>query len=1259
MKPSFEDFKNACPEVNEDLLKEHLERLNDRYFRSFSAQDLYRHLRALSDLTPERPVQVLSDMRKDGSIDCTVLAFDYPMEFSIISGILAGSGYSISSGDVFTYSRIDEKPNARLKNNRARHRPLPRPPLKRRRIIDYFSGVLETSLSYADWLAVFKNKMIEAIRLLEVGDDKSLEEAGNMVNKIVVNRLSHIHRDSPPVLLPSRIEVDNKKGPFTRLKVISEDTPAFLYALTNALCLHNLSIEHVRIRTIRGRIEDQIDLVDAQGRMIEDSDLLNRIKLSALITKQFTYFLEDAPDPYAALSRFGYLVKDIVRQPAQIKWFDLLKNPNMLQDLAQILGASDVLWEDFIRTHYETLLPMLEPQMEKRRFSEPVEALPGRLEDALKDVTSFEEQRTRVNKFKDREIFMIDLDHILNPGSDFRVLSKRLTALAEIIVSTASNLVYEHLVRRFGTPRSIAGLQTRFTVLGLGKLGGAALGYASDIEMLFVYSDNGETDGKKPIGNAEFFDRLVKGVLQFIQAKREGIFHIDLRLRPYGNAGPLACSLENFCRYYGTDGAAHSYERLALIRMRAIGGKKELGSRLERIRDEMIYSSESIDFRELRDLRKKQILEKVERNRLNAKYNPGGLVDLEYGVQILQVTYGNEVRRLRTPRLHEALNALSDAGILSPDEAIRLIAAYDFLRRLINGMRMLRGSAKDLFLPPSDSAEFEHLARRIGYDKDGGLEAAQQLRLDFEAHTAVVRMFAEKNFGRDSMPGHPIGTIADLVLSDNVQTDLRRRVLSGLGFKDPDRAYVNLTSLAGTSSRRITFAKLAVLAGDILMLKPDPDMALNNWERFIRSLSSPEFHYSLLLSQPMRLEVLLSIFSGSQFLADTLVRNPGFLDWVIIPKILHKGRHKKDIEKELREAANGCRSHKDWLNKLRRLRRREILRIGTRDICMGISTDRIMMELSSLAEAFAQVVLERVWQRVADTAGDHHKVEGAKKGLCIMAFGKLGGNELNYSSDIDLMGICSDQETPGTEGHFNRVMENVRADLSSHTEEGYAYRVDLRLRPFGSSGELVPTISGLLDYYKNTASIWEIQAALKMRPVAGDLQLGYAFIEHLRPIILHRRKRDTIVESIERMRNLAVKTSSSVLLPTMDLKNGVGGLRDVEFLAQGLQLIHAPENPTLLEGNTLRALGELGDIGILSESVTASLKEGYIFLRRTEHYLQLLEDRQVHALPKDPAEVNALAKRLFGSEGTGDRLMARLIECTGRIREAFESLLLT
>ena len=206
--------------------------------------------------------------------------------------------------------------------------------------------------------------------------------------------------------------------------------------------------------------------------------------------------------------------------------------------------------------------------------------------------------------------------------------------------------------------------------------------------------------------------------------------------------------------------------------------------------------------------------------------------------------------------------------------------------------------------------------------------------------------------------------------------------------------------MAGGGARRATFAKLALLAFDILKRKPDPDMALNNWERFVRAQVSADFHYHLLLSQPMRLELLLGIFAGSQFLSDALVRNPGFLDWVVAPEVLHKLRETRDIEEELSRTAAGCSSHGEWLNRLRRLRRREMLRIGIRDICLGASTREVMLELSRLADAFAQAVLEKRIQEHPER----------KDRFCILALGKLGGNELNYSSDIDLLGLWSDED---------------------------------------------------------------------------------------------------------------------------------------------------------------------------------------------------------------------------------------------------------
>jgi glutamate-ammonia-ligase adenylyltransferase len=536
----------------------------------------------------------------------------------------------------------------------------------------------------------------------------------------------------------------------------------------------------------------------------------------------------------------------------------------------------------------------------------------------------------------------------------------------------------------------------------------------------------------------------------------------------------------------------------------------------------------------------------------------------------------------------------------------------------------------------------------MGYSRGGPLEPSEQLRIDFETHSAAVRVFVERHFGRDSIPGTAAGNAADLVLSDHVPREIRESILREGGFDEPERAFTNIKSMAGGGSRRTTFARLALLAFDILKRKPNPDMALNNWERFVKAQVSADFHYSLLLTQPMRLELLLGIFAGSQFLADALVRNPGFLDWVVAPDVLHRIRETKDIEEELGRVASGCSSHGEWLNRLRRLRRREMLRIGIRDICLGVPTREVMLELSRLADAFTKAVL--------DMRTREHP-EG-KKDFCILAMGKLGGHELNYSSDIDLLGFWNDDG--GKNGQeqktfFSRLMEDVRSDLSSHTEEGYAYRVDLRLRPFGRDGELVPSWSSVVRYYTDTASLWEIQAALKMRPVAGNLRLGYSFMEKIQPVLLQNWKREDIVQSIEKMRTLGMKTSAGA---TQDVKTGIGGLRDVEFLVQGLQLIHGGKIPSLLEGNTLNALELLGKEGILPEPVTRDLKEDYLFLRRVEHCLQILEDRQIHAIPKDRKELKALARRLLGPVATVDQFMEKLSGCLQRIHDAYSRYLM-
>ncbi|MBN2034305.1 MAG: glutamate-ammonia-ligase adenylyltransferase [Deltaproteobacteria bacterium] len=1233
----------------EALQVEHLERLRKRYFKIFGEKDLDRHVRTLARLSVEQPVEVLLEPKQDGNFDCTVLAFDYPGEFSIITGVLASAGFDIHSGDVFTYQGVPRQKRVRrriLEEVREQEEIY-----ERKRIIDHFTGIFESSLSFDVWAKELRETLVSVVRLLERGDESSVLEARKRVHERVIRRLTHFRGDGSAVLYPVEVEIDNTGESFTRIRVIAQDTPAFLYSLSNALSLHELSIEHVSIRTIHGRVEDVIDLVDLRGRPISDPEVLNRVRLSVLLTKQFTYFLDVAPDPFTAFCRFDHLLADMAAKNDKATWQERLRDPRFLQDLARLLGASDFLWEDFVRLQYETLLPMLGPYTEKGRLLEAREDPQERLGKALSDACFLEEQGKKLNDFKDREIFLLDLDHILNPRADFKSLSAGLTGLAEAVVSKAAALVYEDMIHRFGRPRTVGGLEARYAVLGLGKLGGAALGYASDLELLFIYSDSGKTDGERSIDNSDFFARLVRGVADLIHTKREGIFHLDLRLRPYGNAGPIACSLEGFCRYYGSGGQAHAYERMALVNMRAISGDPAFGKQLERLRDEIVYFSGDIHLQDLQGLREKQFSEKTRGGRLNAKFSPGGLVDLEYSVQMLQMTHGKDIPALRTPLIHEALSALSDAGVLSGRETGRLVTAYEFLRRLINSMRMLRGSAQDLFLPDRESLEYAHLARRMGYGGPAALDPEERLHLDLENCMAAVRVFVEHHFGRNSIPGPETGTVADLVLSDRTAPQLKKRVLEKAGFKNVARAYVNLKNLAGDGARRETFSKLALLAVEILSRKPDPDMALNNWERYILALISPQFHFNLLLSQPMRLEILLGIFSGSQFLSDTLVRNPGFLDWVVIPEILHRTRKSKHIEEELRRGAEVCSGHREWLNKLRRLRRREILRIGTRDICLGVSTQDVVAELSRLADAFVQVTLEQALQR-------HRVPKEVRDRFCILALGKLGGMELNYSSDIDLLGLWDDRDAPGGTGDktiYARLMEEVRSDLSRHTEEGYAYRVDLRLRPFGRAGELVPSFSALVYYYREKASLWEVQAALKARPLAGNVRLGHALLEQMRALWIKQRPHESIVRSIDRMREAAIKTSSGF---TPDVKNGAGGMRDVEFLVQGLQLIHAQSRPAVLEGNTLNALDLLCGAGVLSANSVAVLKEDYLFLRRVEHYLQIMEDQQIYAVPKDREQLRALSKRVLGVESDENQFMESLGACFSRVRDHYKKYLL-
>jgi glutamate-ammonia-ligase adenylyltransferase len=442
-------------------------------------------------------------------------------------------------------------------------------------------------------------------------------------------------------------------------------------------------------------------------------------------------------------------------------------------------------------------------------------------------------------------------------------------------------------------------------------------------------------------------------------------------------------------------------------------------------------------------------------------------------------------------------------------------------------------------------------------------------------------------------------------------------------------------------------------------------MALNNWEQFVHAAGAEPAarHFSELVSQPKRLEILLAIFAGSQFLSNTLIRNPEFFGWATSPESVWQRRDVEDYRQTLSELRREHPDKQEWLNALRRFRKQEILRIGTRDICLNVAIVDVMTELSALAS--------EIIRQAADAVFDRLDLEDeARERICILAFGKLGARELNYSSDVDLMGVYRPGEAGREEDlrRFAAVMKHLRSDLSDHMEEGYVYRVDLRLRPHGNASPIAQTADSVISYYGASAAPWEQQALLRLRPVAGSRELGEELLRRLREPFFATWQSTDVRREIRTLRETAVEhhtgpnaavgaAQSSVNLPTVagaDIKNGIGGLRDIEFLVQGLQILHSRGYPELLIGNTLDAVTILEERSIIPEDTADFLTRSYAFLRRVEHFLQMLEDRQVHRLPADTEGFHALARRVEQAEGLDQPFPAFLEERMTEIRRLFD-----
>ncbi|MHB8618725.1 MAG: [protein-PII] uridylyltransferase family protein [Chloroflexota bacterium] len=725
VKPDVAAVLAHCPGVDAGFAADHIARLDRSYFETFSPDQVASHVAALSALSADEPAQVLMEAHPDGTASCTFLAFDSPSAFSLITGVLASVGFSILSGAAFTYGPAPAPASHRRQPALARRwQPLG---IKRKRIIDVFRGRPPSRHPAGDWAGLARARTVEVLGLLDEGDS-GLDEAKRRVNEWVVQRIDVPEGGLPRPLEAPDVRLD-RRGESVWLGVTSIDTPAFLYSLSAALSFHAVSIERVRIETRGTIIEDELELRLGGP---DGAAALERIRLSVLMTKQFTYFLSGAADPFVALARFETLMQHIFQGNEQAEWLAVFSDRSAMGRLARILGASDFLWEDFIQIHSDLLLPVL---ARPRPAGHPATPPPRKVPFTPPNAASYEERRDAVNEYKDRASFEIELADLLDEGQHPARLSERLTELGEELIRVSVAAVFGHLG---GLPVQSDAEVAGGTLFGLGKFGGASLGYASDLEVLLVV---------RSAEQAELFTRLMHELPLFSRSKQDGLFQIDPRLRPFGRDGPLAVTLDSFTAYYGPGGPAHSLERLALTRLRAIAGDVTLGGEVESLRDRLVYERRWLNMDELQEARARQLHQKQAAQshaRPNVKYSPGGLVDVEYTIQILQVVHGGRDSRVRTPLIREAPKRLRDGSVITDAEASILIAAYDFLSRLVNGLRMVRGRASDLLLPAVDSPDCLHLARRMGYHQAGG---AGDLHRAYQIHTAAVRAIAGRYHG--------------------------------------------------------------------------------------------------------------------------------------------------------------------------------------------------------------------------------------------------------------------------------------------------------------------------------------------------------------------------------------------------------------------------------------------------------------------------------------------------------------------------------
>lgn len=806
-----------------------------------------------------------------------------------------------------------------------------------------------------------------------------------------------------------------------------------------------------------------------------------------------------------------------------------------------------------------------------------------------------------------------------------------LSELADQAVQHALDYHERALSARHGSPRNAAGQPVRLVVLGMGKLGGQELNYSSDIDLIFLFEEEGETDGARPISHSEFFTKLGRRLIRSLdEVTAEGfVFRVDMRLRPHGDEGALALPFDAAEVYYTTIG--REWERYALIKARVIAGDFDAGARLLTLLKPFVYRK-YLDFGAFAQLREmKQAIEREMQHKnlaQNIKLGPGGIREIEFIGQLFQLLRGGREPALQSRRILDTLHTLADMGELPEAVVADLQAGYDFLRRAENRLQMQYDRQTQTL--PTDADDQARLALAMNYaDWPSFMDALDAHRQRVHRHFGAVL-----NTGRTA-PAESDPFVLLWRQSDDDVPPLD--ALRAAGLIDPAATVRQVhdwrKSLSHTLSTTVHGRLNSVMPQALREIAQHPHQTetLDAVLSLIDAVLSRSVYLALLIEQPQALAHLVALCAASPWIASLLRQQPILLDELIDADALYRPPPKEALHQELASMlARFAGDEERQFDELRRFRQMATLRVAAADVMGALPVMRVSDQLTWLAEVVLEAVLQFALRPLRARHGDPVCGQGADcrtPSLAIIGYGKLGGIELGYGSDLDLVFLHDADDAEGqTTGEkpldnavfFARLTQKIIHALSARTPAGVLYEVDTRLRPDGAGGLLASSIEGFAHYQAHKAWLWETQALCRARVICGSPELSARFMAIRQAALCQRRDphalREGVLNMRKKMRDELDKDSAQ---GRFHLKRGLGGITDIEFIVQYLLLRHAPDHPEVIEHtDNIRQLRALATAGVIAAEFAEALITAYQRLRDASHHLTLDQA----SLAVDPAD---------------------------------------